>query len=428
MSHENRFDITLPGLYKEKWREAYRDNNDDSPRLSSYQPPDGEPVPFIYKSFEFSGGQSIDTAEYPFFGLWSNETLNQKPQTITIHGYLRGENYLKERAKLLASLMVPSSDDAPGYFDNPLWGRFKVVVESYNIAEAANENGQCELTLTFKRAGVSLDARAAEVSSAAAVSMANFSKPEEVALAASKEFAQTEKDSATLLRVFGAIKAMLTSSLGRIQAAQTDLNNVSNEINGISNILTQGIQDPMQLAQAMVNAAFSITGAAVFIDDSIGTVKNYFFDRDNKKNVAMQFLSAADWQLPFDTVTPAQAETKAEAENLYRTVSLCAAAEILTQMDDITLDKMNTYWTLYTRLENSVNLENPDIFNAVTEMRSNLSQTLRQRAMLNELKKNIGRPVPLLFLSHYLGCDSEILRTMNLIEDSLIISGEVSYV
>jgi len=425
VSEEKRFDVSLPGLYKENWREAYRADKDDNPRLSSYQPPDGEPVPFIYKSLEFSGGQSVDTAEYPFFGLWSNEALNQKTQTITIHGYLRGENYLKDRAKLLAALMDPTSDDAPGFFDNPLWGRFKVVVESYNVAEAANENGQCELTLSFKRAGVSLEARAAEASSAAAVSAANFARPEEVAFAASKEFARTGKDSATLLRAFGAIKAMLAGNLGRIQAAQTVLNGVANEINGISNIIAQGVQDPMRLAQALANAAFSIAGAAATIGDSI---KIYFSDRDNKKNTAMQFLSAADWQLPFDTVTAGQAVTKAEAENLYRTVSLCAATEILTRMDDITLDKMNTYWALYTRLENSVNLENPDVFNAVTEMRSTLSQTLRRRAMINELKKNIGRPVPLLFLSHYLGCDSEILRAMNLIEDSLIVSGEVSYV
>lgn len=424
---EKRFDISLPGLYKENWREAYRADKDDNPRLSSYQSPDGGPVPFIYKSLEFSGGQSVDTAEYPFFGLWSNESLNLKPQSITIRGYLRGVNYLKERAEFLAALLVPTSDDAPGFFDNPLWGRFKVVVESYNVAESANENGQCELTLTFKRAGVSLEARAAAASSAAAVSAANFAKPEEVALAASKEFAQTEKDSATLLRAFGAIKSMLAGNLGRIQAAQTVLNGVANEINGISNIITQGIQDPMQLAQALVNAVFSITGAAASIGDSIDTLKNYFI-LDSKKNTAMQFLSAADCQLPFDTVTARQAETKAEAENLYRTVSLCAAAEILTQMDDITLDKMNTYWALYTRLENSVNLENPDIFKAVTEMRSMLSQTLSQRAMSNELKKNIERPVPLLFLSHYLGCDGEKLRAMNLIEDALIVSGEVSYV
>jgi hypothetical protein len=182
------------------------------------------------------------------------------------------------------------------------------------------------------------------------------------------------------------------------------------------------------LAQALVNAVFSVTGAVISVGNSTETAGKYLFNNDNKKNTAIQFLSAADWRLPVDTVTVSHAQTKAAAENLYRTVSLCAAAEILMSMEDITFNRINAYWALYIKLENSVNLENPDVFNAVTKMRSTLSQTLKQKAASNELKKNMEKPVPLLFLANYLGCDDEILRTMNLIEDSLIISGEVAYV
>ena len=116
MSENQRFDISLPGLYDEEWRKAYRTEKDGIPRLSSYRAPDGKPIPFIYKNLDFSGGQSVDTAEYPFFGLWSNEALNQKPQTITVRGYLRGEYYPQPRAALLDALTVPTSDDFPGFF------------------------------------------------------------------------------------------------------------------------------------------------------------------------------------------------------------------------------------------------------------------------------------------------------------------------
>jgi len=419
---ESRFDMALPGLYKENWREAYRADKDDAPRLSSYQAPGGKPIPFIYKSLEFSGGQAVDTAEYPFFGLWSNEALNHKPQAITVHGYLRGEYYLQQRTAFVNALMAPTADDSPGFFDHPLWGRFKVVVESYAIAEAANENGQCEITLSLKRAGVSLDAKAA------VVSPADFAKPKEVALAAAEAFAQAEKDSATLAQAFGHIKALLLNGIGRIQAAQTKLNGLANEVAGISNLIAQGIQEPMQLAQALANAVFSIAGAIASIGESAETAKEYLFGRDNKSAIALQFLSAASWALPIDTVTARQAETKAEAENLYRTVSLCASAETLMRMDGITRDKMDAYWGMYTRLENSVNMESPGVYKAATEMRSMLSQTLRQSAMSSELKKNIERPSPLLYVSHCLGCDDEKLREMNFIEDSLLVSGEVTYV
>jgi prophage DNA circulation protein len=417
-----RFDISLPGLYKDKWREAYRADKDDGPRLSSYQSPDGDPIPFIYENLDFSGGQAIDTAEYPFFGLWSNEPLNQKPQTITVHGFLRGEYYLQQRAAFLDALMVPSSDDAPGFFDHPLWGRFKVIVDAYTISESADANGQCKISLTLKRAGVSLETRAT------VLKPIDFTGPEAAALAAIKKFSELEADIQALLQAFGFIKTQLLNITGRIQAAQTVLNTLTNEITGISNLIAQGIQTPKLLAEAAVNAVFSIAASLVSIGESVQAVSKYFSGQNNKKNMTVYFLSAASFSLPITTATVRQAETKRAAENFYRTISLCAAAKIMAQMDDVTYQKMAGYWTLYKKLEDSINLENTDIYIKITEMRSALSEALRNTAMSNELKKNIEKPSPLLYIAHHLGCDDEKLRQMNVIEDSLLVSGEVVYV
>jgi prophage DNA circulation protein len=420
-----RFDISLPFVYNEKWREAYRSEKDDLPRLSSYQAPDGEPIPFIYKSLDFSGGQSVDTAEYLFFGLWSNEAINQKIQTITVHGFLRGEYYLQQRTAFLDALMVPTSDDSPGFFDHPLWGRFKVVIESYNIQEAANENGQCEISLTLKRAGVSLDTRAE------LLSPADFIKPKEVALAFSKIFAIIAKinaDIRVLQQAFGWMKTQLLTITGILQLPQNILNGIVNEITGISNLLAQGIRAPEQLAQSFVNAAFSLVAGLVSIAESGQSGYRYFSGRSNEENAAINFLSAGNYTLPLDAVTGKQTETKTATENLYRGVCLCASAEILMRMEDVTLNKMKGFWALYTRLEDSINLEDPDLYKAISEMRAAVSHKLKQTAMSVELKKKIEKPVPLLFLSHHLGCDDDKLRAMSLIEDSLLVSGEVSYV
>ncbi|MDR0876579.1 MAG: DNA circularization N-terminal domain-containing protein [Treponema sp.] len=239
------FDLALPSLYKEKWREAYRADDDDSPRLSSYQPPEGSPIPFIYENLEFSGGQSNDTAEYPFFGLWSNEPLNHKVQSITVYGFLRGEYYLQQRVAFLSALMIPTSDDSPGFFDHPLWGRFKVVVDDYRISEAADENGQCKISLTLKRAGVSLDTRAA------VLSPQDFTKPEAVALIAVEQFAAEEANTMTLLQAFGFIKCQLLNILGRIQAAAGVLTTMTNEVTGIANLIAQGVQTPILLLASL---------------------------------------------------------------------------------------------------------------------------------------------------------------------------------
>jgi prophage DNA circulation protein len=420
---EARFDISLPVPYREKWREAYRSDKDDSPRLSSYQPPDGEPIPFIYKSLDFSGGLLIDTAEYPFFGLWSNETLNQKTQAITVHGYLRGEYYLQQRVDFLDALMIPTSDDSPGFFDHPLWGRFKVVVENYNISESANENGQCEITLTFKRAGVSLEARAGSLI------RHDLFKPENAANTAVKLFAKINSATATLHKGFGVIKAQLLSITGTLQLPQDTLNGIVNEIAGVENLIAQGIQSPMLFAQVLVNSAFSIAAGAASVKESAQAVGEYFSGQNNnKRKTVLNFLAAAKWTLPIVTATVKEEETKKAAENLYRTISLCAAAKIMNEMEEARRNQMDGYWALYTRLENSISLEDPDVYKAVAEMRSALSAKLRQSAMNRELKRTVGSPVPLLFLLHHLGCDDNRLRAMNAIEDSFLISGEVSYV
>jgi hypothetical protein len=142
----------------------------------------------------------------------------------------------------------------------------------------------------------------------------------------------------------------------------------------------------------------------------------------------LQFLSESKFSLDTTAVTVRQAETKKATENLYRTVSLAAASKLLMQMDDVTYQKMSGYWVLYEKLEASIDLENPDVYQAISEMRATLSEVLRNTALSAEQKRNIAKPVPLLFLSHHLGCDDERLRSMNLIEDSFLVSGEIAYV
>jgi hypothetical protein len=57
MNANAQFDASLPAPYTENWREAYRADSSESPRMASYQAPGGEVIPFIQKRFRFSGGR-----------------------------------------------------------------------------------------------------------------------------------------------------------------------------------------------------------------------------------------------------------------------------------------------------------------------------------------------------------------------------------
>jgi hypothetical protein len=46
----------------------------------------------------------------------------------------------------------------------------------------------------------------------------------------------------------------------------------------------------------------------------------------------------------------------------------------------------------------------------------------------NEMKRAVDAPLPLLYLAHYLGCDTARLRQLNRIADSFVVKGSVVYV
>jgi hypothetical protein len=312
MSDTAQFNAALPPPYTEDWRKAYRADTSESPRAASYQAPGGEAIPFIQKSFRFSGGQSRDTAEYPFGGLWSNEYLNEKPQTLTVEGYLRGPAYIAQRNKLIEALRVPTDDDNPGYIDLPFWGRFPVVIgDNYEVSEDTGEQGQCAVSITFTRAGVSVSERGgggnagsadAQPSSAAAFEQA----AENLEAAAIADFEaklpEDKLDKVTLASAFGQLKTKLLGVLGRIQGAQTALNAITAEVLGIINLINRGIRAPRELAQALFNAGASIAGGILEIKNSFALYsrKNDTASPqdkpslplpDNEKNVLLVFLS-----------------------------------------------------------------------------------------------------------------------------------------
>lgn len=446
------FNPNVPEPYSESWRKSYRASEDDAPRFSTYQSPNGSPISFVLGKNDFSGGQSVDTSEYPYFGFWSNNSLNEKPQEITISGFIRGKNYIANRNELIVALRKKTNDDEPGYLDLPLWGRFAVVVTDWRIGEDGEKAGECDLSLTFRRAGVSESKRLSS-SNLKVIDISSLTS--RLQSAAVEDFVgkvSSKLDTETLTSGFEKFKTSLISATGRIQGVKSKLNEITKKCNTITNLIAQGIKTPRELALSLVSAFSGIVSGLMEIQttfESYASWNDTISDgnsssdtetserstiaklaiRNNPVAITRHFLSsAADTTLDLECVTEEQQNTKKELENLNRTLSFCAAAEILCEFDTGTYQNQQGLWSLLEKLEDSLDLENSDVYTAVENIRIAAAQTLLERNAKMELSKNILSATPLLALSQILGCDAEKIRKMNSVYDSFLMSGEVKYV
>jgi hypothetical protein len=203
----------------------------------------------------------------------------------------------------IEALRVPTDDDNPGYIDLPFWGRFPVIVgDNYEVSENADEQGQCAVSIPFRRAGVSITERLEKKSSPGARPKKAAANLEAVAIDDFEASLTADKpDNATLASCFGWIKNSLLAILGRIQGARNILNSITGEILGITSLINQGIRTPRELAQALFNAGASIAGGIQEIKNSIamyGRESNTASPSskpslplpDNEKNILILFL------------------------------------------------------------------------------------------------------------------------------------------
>jgi hypothetical protein len=449
MSDESTlFDASLPTPYSHNWRSAER-LTDYAPRYASYQAPGGSPLVFILEGFDFSGGQSVDTAEYPFGGSWSHERLNEKPQVLHIKGSLRGPEYITRRNTLIESLRVSTSDDTPGFMDLPFWGRFPVVILEYQVSEKLDEKGQCSVTIDCKRAGVSLTERAEEKSSRGTTPEAAAQAVQAAAVKDFKEkLAEENLDTNTLVQGFMKIRSALLAILGRVQAAQTLLNGITSTINDISSLIAQGIRGPEELARAFFNSMASIFGGLLEIKNSVESYENIASYENSgasrgttgglprypapantsEKAVVIQCLAAHTYTLNIPAATAQQQKTQEAIEQCYRIGAWYLASQIITQMSVLSYQTATRYWTLLEQLEESIDKDNTLVYAAIEELRISVSRELAEKELSAEVHRTFMAPLPLLAMAQYVGCDADKLQELNRVADSFVITGEVAYV
>lgn len=309
------------------------------------------------------------------------------------------------------------------------------------MSEKTDEQGQCALSITFTRAGVSVTDRVYQARTNPKEDITTGSKTlVEAVVKDFKEKVPETVDTGTLLSGFLTFLKFLLAVTGKVQAAKTKINALVNTVTGSMNLTAQIIRSPKDLAAALINAYEAVVAALAEIKNSLkwydvssgsddSQVSFYPTpDSNNEKNTLLMFLSVKDFSLDLPAETAAKQTAKRAMENLFRIAAFAAAARILASLDRAAYQKIRGYWNLLEQLEESIDKDNPIVYAALTELRIELSRELASRDLSSELTRCFSSPLPLLYLARYLGCDEERLRELNSIPDSFVIQGEVTYV
>lgn len=102
-------------------------------------------VPFFYDSHEFTGGKRIVDHLFPYRDAPFTESLGKKQRVFTIDAYVLGEDYFKQRDKLLEAL----ESDGAGTLIHPYLGKKNVDVVDFTLTESSAEGGIARISITF---------------------------------------------------------------------------------------------------------------------------------------------------------------------------------------------------------------------------------------------------------------------------------------
>lgn len=420
---------TLPTPTATSWRESY-----DIKNLASYEAPNLKEINFILDNVKLTGGQSIDVSEYPFFGMWSNNSLNEKTHTITVSGFLRGENYIEKRNSLVHALRIETNDNEAGYLFLPLWGRFKVVVTGWSVDESINENGQCKIEINFNRAGerfnqneyiTSVQAEAAQLKN---IAISKLPKT---------------LNTTAFIKSLNKSVSNLSNIIGGIQGQVASINDMVRAVNTVTALISQGVKTPAILADAFSNIVESIVNGVIPIKQAVYETKdsvvslgrstlsyfnidnNYNLSR-NEKKVILQFVNTKDINLiESEYIKSDEIQAAEETQNFVKLMSLYAIALLLSESTE-SKEKLKNYISLYEKLDNSINKNDPNIYAVCDNLKLSLLNNLTIKNIESEKKIKLNKAQTLLVIENYLS--SENIRELNLIEDSFNIKQEVIYV
>lgn len=425
----SEFKADLPGLFAADWREALSKVNEAKLGTVCYTPPNSDiPNYFILEDEELSFGQSVETTEFPFGGGWSNRSLNESTQSFRISGYIRNEEVLARRNQLVEALRVKTDDETPGYLDLPFWGRFKVVVQEFKVADTLNKQGEIKLSLTFVRAGTpfsdrqdTTDFRLLETATA---------KVMDVAISTYETALPLSKRSVTIIKSgFTSLTSKLLSLIGRVQAAKSVIDTMTASVQGTISLIDQGVTLPRTLAQSLFSSFATIASSLIGLKNDVANEPGAIIGMANNiRNILLRMFSD-DFSLDLPTGSTRDIITKQATQTLYRSASCYAVGLILPEVVEERKNKIGELYTLFVALINQVERNDPVVDLALRSLRVAVAQAILAKNLAAGFTRKVPTSTSVLTLTNRLGITYDKFFLLNQsIEDQHLVRGEVSYV
>lgn len=422
---DNNTNLKYPN--SSSWREAYEIQS-----LIKYEAPNTEAVYFLYDNVNISGGQSLDNSNYPNFGYWSNNAINESVNKIKVSGFLREEEYLNKKIDLINAFKIKTDDENPAFIFLPLYPRLKVTLISWSIDENANENGQCKIELNFN---ICSEETSENIYNSIDIEDAKKNIQE---IANNNLEKKLEKNFSydTFLSSINNISSKLSNIIGMIQGKADYINDMARAINTISSAVAQGVRTPSVFANALQNAISSIVNGVIEIKQSANetienskSLINSMLPRENAENnekkVLLQFLNFYNYDTTGNTISFNEMNTAKESDNFMKIIAVTAVASLIIQMDN-SKEKIKNYLELYDKLNNSINKDDYGLNNALIDLKISIIEELKIKELKKLRKIKFNKNMTLLNAQHFL--NSYNLRDFNFIEDSFVLPKEVFYV
>ena len=239
-------------------------------------------VDFFVTISSVSGGRKDIAHKYPNSDKQTIEDLGRQPRRYTLNAIISGDNYFQKRNSLLAKL----EDGKSGVLSHPFDGSIEnVVVRTFSLSERMSQIGMGNIEILFEVT----DKEAVPI--ATGVTSSQLDAVNDVAIEQIKNDISGEFEvSSTSIGSYESATKKLDSFIDSFQDATKFINDgtklaskLAEDIAGFANDVRTLAQDPLALADSIVNLFSTLDAAAQSIEASLAALANLFdFGGDNK--------------------------------------------------------------------------------------------------------------------------------------------------
>lgn len=302
-------------------------------------------VQFFIEDIDLSGGRRVASFEFPKLDTPSTEDLGKKQKTITVNGYILGDDYLEKSNELLNAC---EGDEKPGTLIHPFRGEIQVRCQDIKIRETSKDGGIAFVSISFIEAGNDLFP-SASLDKYAAVSSAKNASIESMKNDFNSSFNVIGKGqhvSESAASRVGAWSDAITSSMSGVKGNSNSLNDISYNMRNLKSSAIDAIKTPKNVSDIFSSSLSSI-GSSLSVKDvgsAFSSYKNIYKKSVGPISLKTPLTESRKQELvnsqAMDSLVKNIARVEASEQAVYVkhasvNDAIIAREEVLTELDEI---------------------------------------------------------------------------------------------